>query len=336
MRSLMKNLFTSPMRNPTAEDEGEDEDDYIFEMQSFPGDVLRDSITGVPAVTSISGVRYGIVNGAVTQFAVNQPPIEDDGLRGCPAFTQYFLNNEAPVTQSITLTAGSYCLWIEGSGSATFNGLTATVGDPKVFTLASSFTGNCVIAGTVTKAMINSGLFIAPFSPTQGVTKSFVSEAATATTGTSFDLDDVKLAKLKSILRGPNAQGHLELTFKSNVDSGWLANNTYINFLSLNDSVTRGIYFLKETAGVSALRTFDGTNAIIFPHALTVGQSFKISLDWGTHPTGQKMRITVNGVKSALVNFSGSFGTQDLRFFLGNTVHAGNVKDIKVSDRPQW
>lgn len=311
-----------------------------FFTSMIPGDGLKDVVSGVNAVCSISGTRYGIVNNTVTQFAVNQPPIEDTGLRGCPAFTQYFLNNEAPVTQSITLAAGSYCLWIEGSGSATFNGLTTTTGVPKVFTLASGFTGNCVITGTVTKCMLNSGLFPAPFSPTQGATKSFVSEAATATTGTSFDLDDVKLARLKTALRGPNAQGHLELTFKSNVASGWLANSTALNLFTVNNNnVGGGVYYWKNSSGVLSFRFSDNTNlSELTGIALSIGQIFKISLDWGTHSTGQKMRLTVNGVRSALANFSGSFGTQDLRFFFTNTFHAGwIVKDsLKIMDRPQW
>lgn len=313
-----------------------------FYTSMIPGDGFKDIVSGVSAVCSISGTRYGIVNGVVTQFAVNQPPIEDNGLRGCPAFTQYFLNNEAPVTQSITLAAGTYCLWIDGSGSAIFNGLTATAGVPKVFTLASGFTGNCVITGTVTKAMLNSGLFPAPFSPTEGVTKSFVSEAATSTTGTSFDLDNALLARLKTALRGPNAQGHLELTFKSNIDSGWatLYPALVTTIFCAGDLATRGLNIYRYTASTVVVRCVGAgaSSPAEVIQAITPAQILKIVIDWGTHSTGQKMRITVNGVKSSLVSFSGSFGDKDLRFFFGNTVHAGwIVKDsLKVMDRPIW
>lgn len=430
----------------------------IFMPNLKAGGTGVDLVSGVAPVTSISGTRYGIVNNTVTQFAANQPPIEDDGLRGCPAFTQYFLNNEAPVTQSITLAAGSYCLWIEGSGSATFNGLTATSGVPKVFTLASGFTGNCVITGTVTRCMLNTGLFPAPFSPTEGVTKSFVSEAATATTGTSFDLDDVKLARLKTALRGSTygqtelanyntvqqspantgtnyinylgnetyrlvsdgtyidirwpsvlavvgkiyeityteiakasgsiigglggqnttftsgsqtlrvtatttgllffgrtagapcditfkvsvkevqAQGHLELTFKSNLDSRWLSASQQFNIFTCANAGHGPLYVLKDNTNTN-WRCYDGTTILaISDLPISINQIFKISLNWGTHSTGKKMRITVNGVKSVLANFSGSFGAQDLRFFYGNTVNAGwIVKDsLKIMDRPIW
>lgn len=321
---------------------GSNQNRPVFVPNLATGGTGIDLVSGVAPATSISGTRYGIVNGIVTQFAVNQSPIEDDGLRGCPAFTQYFLNNETPVTQSITLAAGSYCLWVEGSGSATFNGLTSTAGVPKVFTLASGFTGNCVITGSVTKIMLNSGLFPAPFSTTEGVTKSFVSEAATASTGTSFDLDNALLARLKNVLRGPSAQGHIDIKIKTMFNTSWysLLPTTHINFFSVGDIGFRGLSYRVSSDGLIHWKAQDSVNgqATIIDSNVTLGSEYLISIDFGTHSTGQKLRLTVNGVKSTLVNFTGSFGTQDLRFFFGNTVHAGWIgKDsLKVSDRPQW
>lgn len=315
----------------------------IFVPNLVAGNSLKDIISQTEATVSISGARWGIVNGVVAQFAANQPRIEDEGFGACPAFTQYFLNNQAPVTQSITLVAGSYCLWIEGSGSATFNGLTATAGNPKVFTFGSGFTGNCTISGTVTKVMLNSGLFPAPFTPTAGTTVSVVSEAATATTGTSFDLDLSTLSRLKTGLRGPNAQGHIELEFESNVDSGWLpsGSSTFLNVFSVaNNQLIGSLYFQKDSSGNLFCKLYDGTTfPFITLPTITVGQTFKISIDYGTYTDGsQKMRLTVNGVKSSVFAFSGSFGSQDLRFFYGNTVHAGWIKkdSLKYYERPIW
>ena len=84
MRSLFKNLFNAPMRSPTAEEE------YAFKIHLTPGAFPYDEVTNVPASCSISGVRYGLVNGVVSSFASNMPPVEDAGLRGCPAFTSYW------------------------------------------------------------------------------------------------------------------------------------------------------------------------------------------------------------------------------------------------------
>ena len=312
----------------------------IFVPNLVSGNSLKDVISQTGAAVSISGARWGIVNGVVAQFAANAPPVEDKGLRGCPAFTQYFLNNQAPVTQSITLAAGSYCLWIEGTGSATFNGLTATAGSPKVFTLGSGFTGNCTITGTVTKVMLNRGLFPAPFTPTAGTTVSVVSEAATSTTGTSFDLDLPALSRLKAGLRGPLAQGHIKVEVESNVDSGWYTSATplSLNIFSCNNLP----YTLRFRwgSGLATIRMEDSSQvneSASTAMTIIVGQTIKISLDYGTYTDGtQKMRLTVNGVKSSVVAFSGSFGTQDLQFFYGNTVHAGWIKNVKYYERPRW
>lgn len=435
MRSLMKNLFASHMRNPTAEDE----DDYIFDMQSIPGGVLKDSITGVPAVTSISGTRCGIVNGVVTQFVANQPPIEDNGLRGCPAFTQLCKVSEdltaaswsknKILTPTIAGTFQGSNLWniissvetgthsiiqtggftgvahnsvigqsfvfksvggmsiqlimyakdatypvlanvsssgviseknalafvsVEDLGGGYFRILSAMscgvgASNPYIYAqmyngTTASFLGDGSSGFLMSQPMlINFGVsgvpFIPPYVPNNTTGSiSVVSETAAAPTGTSFDLDDPKLARLKTALRGLNAQGHLKITIRSNTSSSWWLNSSVFNVLSVNNVIANLIYLNKDSGGIVSFRMTDGANAASVTQALSIGAEYNLSLDWGTHPTGQKMRLTVNGVKSALVNFSGSFGTQDLRFFYANTVHAGwIVKDsLKITDKPQW
>lgn len=399
MRSIMKNLFTSHMRNPTAEE------DYIFYMQSIPGDGLKDSITGVPAVTSISGTRYGVVNGVVTQFDVNQPPIEDDGLRGCPAFTQYVTETEnyngtlwANVSGDTLSTPGGNRLVygggaindylietypsIPGGTASKIMMLVANVSAstyPQTFRLKNTqggvkdnFSDDIILikpeklffrvvnepsTGTGVQSVgiikssddspfnINISLnlaeanFIYPYTPNDTTSfVSFVSEVATSSTGSSFDLDDTKLARLKDTLIGPNAQGHLDITVESNTDSSWWANSSVYNILSVNNTAASLLYVNKDSGGDVTFRTTDGTNIASVSQALTVGTTYKISVDWGTHSTGQKMRLTVNGVRSSLRDFSGAFGTQDLRFLFGNTVHAGwIVKDsLRIMDKPIW
>lgn len=435
MRSIMKNLFTSHMRNPTAEE------DYIFYMQSILGDGLKDSITGVPAITSISGTRYGIVNG-VTQFAANQPPIEDTGLRGCPAFTQLAKMSEtltdalwvkpnitAPVLDGSVYGTSVYFIgdgsnsltkyWeqfnafsttadntynniscvvkrknrhlrlyllrkdgvygiayfdlINGTVQSTSGGMIANISplgngwyhcwaSVNVLSGSTSFVGvsggnyallndSFIAAYTglgstyglwvAQQSIYNSGTTpsILPYVPnnTSG-SISVVSETATATTGTSFDLDNALLARLKTALRGPNAQGRLELTFKSNTDSSWWANNSVYNILSVNNTAASLLYINKDSGGVVTFRATDGTNVASITQGLVVGSSYKVALDWGAHSTGQKIRITVNGVKSSLVDCGSSLGAEDLMFFALSGIHAGwIVKDsLKVMDRPIW
>jgi len=416
---LKRDRYTSPLKKP------------ISAIPMIPGDGLKDVLSGVSSTCVISGTRYGIVNGIVTQFAVNQPSIEDYGLRCCPAFTQLAQKTEDLSTWSKTASTVSVDGLIRGvnrlliadtnvtgahyierdtpfgtvtdntytniSCVAKYNGrnlrlyiltknnLAKTIffdlkngniysqesntfasmiplgnGYYRCFfsvlhgtgatTIASNIlltndSFNTSYAGDASKGIFISELsytnttipFIPPYVPnnTSG-SISYVSEAATATTGVSFDLDDVKLARLKTALRGPNAQGHLELDLLLNFNKEWKTTNTQI--ISVNNDPTGDfLYYAVSGLGWSMYDTA-ANKATSAMSSFSVGQSIKFVLDWGSHSTGQKMRITVNGVKSALANFSGSFGTQDMRFFYNNTVHAGWIKkdSLKIFDRPRW
>lgn len=431
MRSLFKSPFNSPMRSPTAEEV------YTFKMHLTPGTLPYDEVTNSKASCSISGARYGIVNGVVAQFAENVPPIEDKGLRGCPEFTQLAKysealtnaawiktnlliptihevfqglniwnlpeNTTASVSHTISTTvftdmadnsvcgmcfiakyngrklyldiktkAGTYpgarinlqTGVFEVTGASTVahsitsqgNGyylvfLAFNVGsgasNPYIFaqlySTTTQYTGDGVSGvylgqPTYINFGVNGAPFIPPYIPNNtGSSVSCVSETATSTTGTSFDLDAALMTRLKTALRGPNAQGHLELEFVSNFDSGWLANNTNLNIFSVSNS-NLPLYYRKNTDGtITDWNLYDGTNDSNIVQSLSVGQIFKIALDYGTYTDGtQKMRLTVNGVKSNVVDFSGAFGTQDLRFFYGNTVHVGWIKNLSYSEKPLW
>lgn len=205
-----------------------------------------------------------------------------------------------------------------------------------------SYTGDNTSSIIISQpTIINFGVGVTPFIPPYipndtGGAVSVVSEAATATTGTSFDLDGVKLSRAKSILRGPNAQGHIEFKLKLNFNRAWKATNTPI--LSVNNDATGD--FLYYSVAETAWSTYDisGNRAQINMPSFDVGQTVTFAIDFGTHSTGQKQRLTVNGVKSSLAAFSGSWGSNDLRFFYNAGVHAGwIVKDsLKIMDRPQW
>lgn len=70
-----------------------------------------------------------------------------------PARTNYLLNSGTPVTQDVSLGAGTYMLWLEGSGSCTLSGGptgVATEGTPVQFTLTGVTTVTFTVAGTVT------------------------------------------------------------------------------------------------------------------------------------------------------------------------------------------
>ena len=66
----------------------------VFVPNLAAGGTGIDLVSGVTPTCVKSGVTYGLVNNTTTEFEINQPALEDDGFRGCPAYTQYFLNNE--------------------------------------------------------------------------------------------------------------------------------------------------------------------------------------------------------------------------------------------------
>ena len=405
----------------------------VFMPKIKAGSSLVDMVTGVNASCAIPGIRYGIVNGSVTAFAANQPAIEDNGLRACPAFTQLAQKTEdlstwTKVASTVSVdgsimgvnrlfiadtkeTGAHYVEKTTPFGSVsdnsytnisciakyngrnlrlfvlTKNNLTKTIffnlkngniysqesdtfssiipignGYYSCFfsvlhgtgatTIASNIlltddSFNTSYAGDISKGIFISKLsytntsipLIPPYVPNNTTGSiSVVSEAATPTTGTSFDLDNALLARLKTALRWPNAQGHIELTFKSNTDSSWWANSSVYNILSVNNTAASLLYINKDSGGAVTFRATDGTNVSSLTQGLTVGSTYKISVDWGTYGAGQKIRITVNGVKSSLVDCGVSLGAEDLRFFDLSTIHIGwIVKDsLKLFERPRW
>lgn len=294
-----------------------------------------DTVSSVPLSCSINGIRYGTVDGALYEFAIDEVPIEDDGLRGCPAFTQYFLNNEAPVTQTITLPAGNYTMWIEGTGSVTYDGNTATEASPVYFTSAGT-TLSAVVTGSVDKVMLTSGGFIAPFTPTAESTVSVVTEAGTC----SFDLDI--MSKALPVLRGPNAQGCIELVFKANFNSDDLplVNYTDITLFTVSNAVFRGsVGFRKYASGafriVAVDDSYQGTYVSTTIHR---GDELNIVVNFGDYEGTPGLQISVNGVDGTVSAFSGSFGTRDMVFMYANTIHAGWIMDgsLKIWPAPKW
>lgn len=380
----------------------------IFVPNLVAGNSLKDVISQTGATVSISGARYGIVNGVVAQFAANVPRIEDKGFGACPAFTQLAKMTETltdavwviesgatgvsrPGGNRLIYTGGStktkllnQAVVIPGGTASKILILVARVSAatyPQKFRVNNTHLGvidnfssditineptslylrvqNSALVGSGNQQIgiaistdnqpfdINIGMnlaeanFIYPYVPNNTTSSvSVVSEAATSSTGTSFDLDLSTLSRLKNGLRGPNAQGHIELEFESNMDSGWLPNDSFINILSFNNNAYyTGALALRKTPGGIVCWYFNDsvTNNAYIVTSVSPGQTIKFILDYGTYIDGtKKMRLTVNGVKLSVIAFSGSFGAQDLRFFYGNTVHAGWTRSLKYYEKPRW
>lgn len=88
-----------------------------------------------------------------------------------PARTNRLLNSATPATQSVSLTAATYVLWVEGTGSCTLSGGptgTATAGNPVVFTLGGTTTVTFTVTGSLTAFQCEAGDIPTSFIPTAG------------------------------------------------------------------------------------------------------------------------------------------------------------------------
>jgi lysophospholipase L1-like esterase len=97
------------------------------------------------------------------------------GLSSERIVTNYFLNSNAPVTQSVTLgAAGDYTLWMNGPGSATLTPNTGTIslanGSNNVATNSNVVIFNVVAAGTVVDVTIAGTLYAAQLENSAGGT----------------------------------------------------------------------------------------------------------------------------------------------------------------------
>ena len=114
--------------------------------------------------------------GALQSAANNVPRYTFDPATGVSrgllieaSFTNYLLNSAAPATQTVTLAAGTYCLGIVGTGSATLSGGAtgvATQGSPVSFSLASSGSVVVTVAGSVTRFQLENGHYATSFIAT--------------------------------------------------------------------------------------------------------------------------------------------------------------------------
>ena len=411
----------------------------ISAIPMISGGIVKDVIAGVNASCTISGTRYGIVNGVVTAFGSNVPPVEDAGLRCCPAFSQL-----AKMTETLTdaswgksnlltptlyevfqgqniwnlpenTTASAYHILVQSVGFSTVldnsvigmsivakydgrkilfavaakdgtyktcrmniltgaiesnsGGVAASIapigsGYYRLFFAANiltgattpsfniqydngagnQYTGNGVSGAYIGQpTYINFGVNGIPFTPPYFPNNTnnpiaVVSEAGGASNGTSFDLEDVNLVRLKNALRGPNAQGSMTLSVSFGSDGAWIPNSTTINILSANNSNAAFVKAEKDSGGVVKFTFSDGTNSVSVNKNIAANETINLKLDWGTHSTGQKIRITVNGVASSLGSFAaGSLGPADLVMGYGLTVPMWIKKgSLKIFSRPIW
>jgi len=128
-------------------------------INAITGSVTRVQLNRGPTVLkylpTTSTERYGV--------PISRNPANNEMmLISEPARTNYLLNSATPATQTVSLTANTYTLWITGAGSVALSGGptgTATAGAPVTFTLASTTSVTFTITGTVSFFQCENGSF---------------------------------------------------------------------------------------------------------------------------------------------------------------------------------
>lgn len=202
-----------------------------------------------------------------------------------------------------------------------------------------TFSTGDTASGTLIVYANTTGVSIPSISPNTTYTVRMLGDNASilALTSSTFIGEIVKSSiSFKPVF----AQGRIELTFKTNFDSDDFPGGVFtrINILSTSNSSVSLLYAQKESSGEQNYTCLDAAFnycRVVAPFP-TRGSTVAISIDWGVHPSGQKMRITVNGVKSAIATFCGSLGFKNLLIGFDNKTDAFRLQDCVFYDRPRW
>jgi hypothetical protein len=105
--------------------------------------------------------------------------------------TNYLLNSNSPASQTIALAAGTYTLWLEGTGScactagtAVGSGFgTATAGVPDTFTLTTGGSVTFTVSGSVSRFQCENGSFATSFITTSGSATTRAADVCSALLG---------------------------------------------------------------------------------------------------------------------------------------------------------
>lgn len=133
-----------------------------------PITISRASIATTGLFTDAAGSTY-------TTCAVNVPCFEPAGLMNFHGATNYLLSSDTPATQTTaSLAAGTYSLWVIGTGTATpsagtitgCTGFAATsAGTPTSFTCTGPGTVTVTVSGSLTRFQLENNTFATSYCP---------------------------------------------------------------------------------------------------------------------------------------------------------------------------
>ena len=141
---------------------------------------LCSPITVSRATIETTGLFTDAAGSSYTTCAANVGCFRPNGLMVFQGATNYLLNSDSPTTQTTgSLAAGTYTIWVIGSGSATPSAGTATgctgfaatsAGTPTSFTCTGAGTIVVTVSGSLTRFQLENSTYATSYIPTTGAT----------------------------------------------------------------------------------------------------------------------------------------------------------------------
>lgn len=244
-----------------------------------------------------------------------------------PATTNVFLNSDAPATQNINLTVGTWTTSILGTGSITTSAGTATATGYGAATEGADNTIEVTGAGTVTFTKAGTVTF------TQVENKAF-STPIVKTTGASASRDIVDLYAPLLGNFGPN-KGTVTVVFTANQASTALGTTESIFSVDGTDILQFG-----ATDGLFTVT--DGTNSVSLTQTWNAGDKLAVGVSY----SGSTMVLHVRNITqdntqhSAETAFDGSFPTGTNIELMNDNPNSFQIHEVPIWSGPrtnaQW
>jgi len=243
-------------------------------------------------------------------------PLPDVSLQVADSATNLFLNSDAPVTQSISVAATEYTLWMTGSGSITLSGVatgTATEAEPLTFTPTAG-TLTCTVSGTVDMAQLETGA---------NKTSFILTGAATA----SRDADQNTIPT-PSVLTAES--GAIEVVCTPSVGG-----QSFDFLLHLQQSADDEFMLYADAAFITFSKRIAGVyNSARFTHTHVADTAIRVQL-WYDKNSGLHVRAADELDDITLTSFVNNANLEDMP--LGDTMSIGHRLNANVftADFPQ-
>lgn len=175
---------------------------YFEQNNGWSVDFTKGEIPATMTFSRASGGSIFNASGTLTTKSANEPRFDHDpvtlqsrGLLIEEQRTNYLLNSTAPATQTVTLAAGNYTLWVAGTGSCSAAAGTAvgsgfgTANASTVVTFAITTAGTVVfnVTGTLLRFQCENGAFATSHIVTTGVAATRSAELCSVPLGPWFN-----------------------------------------------------------------------------------------------------------------------------------------------------